>query len=707
MSKRIKSPRGKLRLNLKQKDMSYILSRHREIENNYAKSFGSIFRGREDAWGKVEGKCVRERLTDSHYIRHLKGEVSLGSYPLLDDGTINFACVDLDFRSNANSIKRAEKEALRIHIRLSQLGIKSMFERSKSGLIHIWLIFSEPVEARKIREIINSVLSKLNLKTGNGEVEIFPKQDKLNKGHVGNYINLPCFGAFKELSENRVILDTPRFTPISLQRFLDDVENNKNTPETIYSVYHNLTNYKYESWDKKKKKIIQILSNNHHEGIRQELTMNFAGFAAKEGISWIDTQNIIEEVAIICEDDETKMRLGAIKSTYNKASKGESVKGYSGLKDILSIEDLNKLKSLLTLNEEKTKNLEPVPLWDFMGTELPEINWIVETMMVEGSVILLVGKPKLGKSIFALNLGLSVAQGKEFLEKETVKGRVLYIALEDRPRLIQIRLWQILQSQKHIGMEFICRPLSLDDVGQREELKALIISEQISLIIIDPLIETYRNADENNANDMAKLIRPIREIVQSTNCSCLVVHHSRKGSGKGMDDIRGSSALYAAADGAIMLRAISGQGKKVSVETNIRDAESGKDIQAQLNGSLRWELEGEYIHVKKESTKEKIVKLLEGDKVGIEYIADSLAINYDTVKKSLQKLVEEGIAKRIFLGKNRKAGHLYTLVKEIPQEKTPREIPNNKRELDKNKKLKGKFNELFKMRNKLLDEKTH
>ena len=64
-----------------------------------------------------------------------------------------------------------------------------------------------------------------------------------------------------------------------------------------------------------------------------------------------------------------------------------------------------------------------------MNTQMAQTSYIVEKMIYQGLYIL-VGAPKIGKSWFALELCLSVAEGNQFLKHETNCGQALYLSLE-------------------------------------------------------------------------------------------------------------------------------------------------------------------------------------------------------------------------------------------------------------------------------------
>ena len=144
--------------------------------------FRCLFQGRKDVWGSIQGKCNKEPITDSHYEKHLKGELSLGIYPLLDDGTCYFFAIDLD-ENNFEKAKRIRQELINGFI-------PAYIAKSKSKGYHIYGFALEKFVAKEIRHVLSHILNKLNIKA-----EIFPKQDMVNEViPYGNYINLPCFG---------------------------------------------------------------------------------------------------------------------------------------------------------------------------------------------------------------------------------------------------------------------------------------------------------------------------------------------------------------------------------------------------------------------------------------------------------------------------------------------------------------------------------
>ena len=70
---------------------------------------------------------------------------------------------------------------------------------------------------------------------------------------------------------------------------------------------------------------------------------------------------------------------------------------------------------------------------DLMATEFPPVRFAVPGLVPEGLMIL-GGKPKLGKSWLVLGWACAVAAGGKALSARDVdQGEVLYLALEDSP----------------------------------------------------------------------------------------------------------------------------------------------------------------------------------------------------------------------------------------------------------------------------------
>jgi len=151
-----------------------------KVDDKTVAIFMSLYQGRDDAWGSVEGRSNKEPVTKANYKRHLEGVVSLGVYPLLDDGTCYFFAIDLD--------QKDVNKALAIRQAFLDKGIHVYLAESKSKGFHVYGFGH--FFARDVRRLSAAILNELKI-----TAEIFPKHDYLDETvPLGNYINLPCFG---------------------------------------------------------------------------------------------------------------------------------------------------------------------------------------------------------------------------------------------------------------------------------------------------------------------------------------------------------------------------------------------------------------------------------------------------------------------------------------------------------------------------------
>jgi hypothetical protein len=175
---------------------------------NLVEQFRSLYKGRCDAYGTGKGQWIHSEPTLDVYDQHLKGKGNgLGIAPLLDDGTVNFAAIDLD-EPDFDAGKEMQEF----------LGFGTTWlEKSRSGNCHVLAFFKEPIEAWIVRGVMREATAAI----GKPAVEVFPKQDKLLEGMVGNYINLAYFG------DTRHVLNP---YPMTLPVFLEGALANLNDP---------------------------------------------------------------------------------------------------------------------------------------------------------------------------------------------------------------------------------------------------------------------------------------------------------------------------------------------------------------------------------------------------------------------------------------------------------------------------------------------
>jgi len=291
---------------------------------------------------------------------------------------------------------------------------------------------------------------------------------------------------------------------------------------------------------------------------------------------------------------------------------------------------------------------------DLMNMKLPEPKWAVPNLLPEGLNIL-AGKPKIGKSIFSLNIGLSISAGTKALGKIDVKqGAVLYLALEDTQRRLQSRLGTMLQGKPAPDNLYFANDWKRIDKGGLEDLKQSIETiPNLRLVIIDTLAKI--KPSNNNSHSVYDIdysnVNAIKDLSDKYNVSILLVHHFRKfQSDDVMDDFSGSFGLTGAADNLLALKRRSGQ---ADAELHI----VGRDVEATVYALKyhiwSWELLGDNSEFKGNNQSQIIYNVIKSSDKPLtpKEIANKTDIKRVTVMANLRLLLSDGSIKKVGYGK--------------------------------------------------------
>ncbi len=197
------------------------------------KLFMSLFKGREDVHAKrwknksgyspaclnewIRGVCNKRKIkctecNNKNYAalnpdvidKHLRGKDVFGVYPMLEDETCYFLAIDFDGES-------WKKDITVIREICSEKKIPCAVERSRSGNgAHLWFFFKDRVSAVNARKFGTALLTQAMGRRHEIEFKsydrLFPSQDTLPKGKLGNLIALPLQMEARK-SNNSVFID--------------------------------------------------------------------------------------------------------------------------------------------------------------------------------------------------------------------------------------------------------------------------------------------------------------------------------------------------------------------------------------------------------------------------------------------------------------------------------------------------------------------
>lgn len=203
------------------------------------------------------------------------------------------------------------------------------------------------------------------------------------------------------------------------------------------------------------------------------------------------------------------------------------------------------------------------PIEELLTEDDEAVEWIIDRFIRKNGFSILTAKPKVGKSTFARQLSLAVAQGVPFLGFETIKSPVFYISLEE----IRDEVKRHFRQMGANGSERL--DIFIDTLPENpiEWLREEIQNRKPALVVIDPLFKFVKATDVNDYAKIINALEPIIQLARNHNVHIMALHHARKGMGEGSDVTLGSTAIFGSVDMSILL-------KKEYKNSNIRIIET-------------------------------------------------------------------------------------------------------------------------------------
>ncbi len=283
---------------------------------------------------------------------------------------------------------------------------------------------------------------------------------------------------------------------------------------------------------------------------------------------------------------------------------------------------------------------------DLLTVEFPPLAWVVPDLLPAG-LIILAGRPKLGKSFLALQIAQAVGIGSTVLGQTARHGAVLYLAHEDGPRRLQGRARAQGWSPEAQVDFYTTWPDLLD--GGLARLEEAIVAEEYVLVIVATVSRavTFR---QNDVEDSTWVFSQLQKLAMHHDCAILLIDHHRKGSGftaDPVDDLLGSTGKSAVPDAIWGLFRQRGQAIAVLKITG-RDLEDQELALSWTPDSCTWDLLGDAQDVTRSQMQQEVLAALEA--LGGEATTKDLALHIERnraqVSRVLGQLVLEGVVKR-------------------------------------------------------------
>ena len=225
-----------------------------------------------------------------------------------------------------------------------------------------------------------------------------------------------------------------------------------------------------------------------------------------------------------------------------------------------------------------------------MRNSFTKKDFIVDNLMKSKGLYCLVARPKVGKSLLALQLANSIATGQPFLGFRTTPSPVLYISTEMDYTQIMSRIDKMQLQFDDSNFALIEqspneRKLNLMDLQLDFQTFATDYNGRFVIIDMFSGIDMNNGYDLNNYQDMGQYVIPkFREICKKYNFTILLIHHLNKN-----NTSLGSTAIDGSVDGKITLKQDINIKNKIIFTYESRDYE-GLDLVLKRNDNLIFEL---------------------------------------------------------------------------------------------------------------------
>ena len=300
-----------------------------------------------------------------------------------------------------------------------------------------------------------------------------------------------------------------------------------------------------------------ILVPHWVEGQRHELALGFAGLLAKSGIAQDDALALLREIAAEAKDNEWRDRERALEDTFNRLWRGDEIVGFKRLEEIVGHDTAklvaNIVRPLKNSNNDKQTSVALLTLseWNERLAHITQGQWLVEGLLQAGWLFVLNARPKVGKSIVAVNLATALANGTAFLNRPTSPCAVVYIDLE-RPietlnrfkTLGALDNPNIFVPAERVGADLLNALRDLIRQAQNRTNRPVVVFVDTLGDFIKPALR-QRKATINDYDAIADILQSLRDLALETGCAFVFVHHLRKAQSDEPSevDVLGSTAI--------------------------------------------------------------------------------------------------------------------------------------------------------------------
>lgn len=304
------------------------------------------------------------------------------------------------------------------------------------------------------------------------------------------------------------------------------------------------------------------------------------------------------------------------------------------------------------------------PPWEsiqsLLAQQFPEPTWIIPDLLSAG-VTLCAGRPKRArKSWLMLNLAVAVAgTGTTLGDLDVTHGDVLYLALEDSDRRLQMRVEKMLVGgpmPTAFDFDYATEWQRFDQMGLDQIELWLQTHKAARLVVVDTLAKVRPPQKPGSVydQDYAALHGLMGLAKRYTDVAFIVVHHTRKASTEdAIEEISGSFGLTGGVDDTWIIKR---DGEDATLHAIGRNLPREKDLALEWHEeTATWSIAGDADDYKVSKQRRQVLELLSelepGEGLTPREIADILDRPGGTVRKLLFDMTKAGLVERVGRGR--------------------------------------------------------
>ena len=274
--------------------------------------------------------------------------------------------------------------------------------------------------------------------------------------------------------------------------------------------------------------------------------------------------------------------------------------------------------------------------------EEPE-DWLVEGIMPCAGLTIVSADPKVGKSTATRCLAVAVATGQRWLGRDTTRGPVLCLCLEDKRSEVR-RHFAAMGAPKDNSIH--CYISRLPPSDALKQLGTWIDAIKPRLVVIDPLFRFLRVDDVSDYARVSRAFDPLIDIARHRGAALVLTHHHRKSGGAHGNEMLGSQAIFGSVDNAVFLYR---DGDRRFMRTQVRIGEDMARTEIRLDANGWVHLAGAGAPVREQTIEADIITALgdsQAPSMGLDEIHTAVRRRSEDVDQALKRLVQRGAVRR-------------------------------------------------------------